>query len=336
MFTIEVWGTIDGSNDPSATFFSFGTTSGIVALNTSLITVANVTSDYYLVASYNSITKSSKIYSNGALVATEFISWSAFQDTESYIGRNFAGTGPGLVGSVDEFRIWYGGLPASVIRGNYKEGVNPTTLQLTDDDMKITFMMIALREVAIGFYGGVSQFPMFGAETLFSTKPVDTHFAFSENRVPLDPKTSSADLLVHPMPYTVSLISLSLSAPAFGSCTSRDDVSSGEVPCYCSPSNLPYQYLSDANQLSQVLPITNVTSATQSVVFTYQTGIRFKVINESRMSVTRGVISDNPESACYSQSTTVLQRTAFYCEYRIILAVSIRATMVSKEKHLQS
>ena len=159
--TIEIWVTVDPSNNPSATLFSFGSSLHQISFSTASLT-ADVSTEYYIVVVYNMEEHYSKVYIDGVLLQTETIYLPAFEDSFSFIGLNYSQHGRGMTASVDEFRIYYGELPLDYIQNNFWIGVDPSHIYLSKQDtlsnVNMTFMVASLQEVSIGFYGGASDF----------------------------------------------------------------------------------------------------------------------------------------------------------------------------------
>ena len=311
VFTIELWVNVDVTNNPSSTLFSFGNR---VYPNLASLTTGISGLSMYLAVVFNTVAQQAKLYQNGVLVSSQSITWTAFSDSFSYIGRNYTGTGQGFVGSMDEFRIWYGELSASVIKDHYQVGVDPSHISLsvsdTTSNVNITFMANSLQSVNIGLYGGNALNRMFGPETKFTVTPVDSQCAFSKT-LSLSAVTSSVAKALPAMNYQVTLLNSNLPAPLITSCDPNNPTSS----CYCTPSKTPYQYLSDSGQLSQSLAITQVTMQTTQVNFVYRSGICFELLLKTKtdsFSNVTGDMSADPAASCYAPTTTVLAKGDSY------------------------
>ena len=223
--TIETWVTFDSSNNASATLFSFG--QGVSAVSFQ----SGVSGQYvsvYLTVVFNSVLGYAKEHVNGVLISetplsllpSAFLNGPNSHDVFGYIGRNYLGNGPGLSAAIDEFRIWYGELSPAVIYKNYIVGVDPSHVTLstkvTISNVNITFIAISTQAVNIGFYGGASQYPMFGSETSFMVAAADPQCAYSVV-LPLNSQTSSVRANLAAMSYVVSLYKSKTPAPVFSS-----------------------------------------------------------------------------------------------------------------------
>jgi hypothetical protein len=205
----------------------------------------------YLAVVFNSVSGYAKEYVNGVLASDVALSKSALsddggiRDAFEYIRRNYLGTGPGLSAAIDEFRIWHGELSPATICSNYIVGVDPSHVTLsskmTVSNSNITFMATSTQSINIGFYGGTSQFPMFGSETSFKVAAADPQCAY-QPVLPLDSATSSVTKNLAAMNYVVSLYKSNTPAPVFapGGC---DPTQSSITNCFCDASKEPSSLL---------------------------------------------------------------------------------------------
>lgn len=293
IITIETWVNFDPSNSLNATLFSFGPN---VLLQCDLsLTIGDV----YLVIEFNAISALRTIYANGLKYSTVYFNpnWvttlSAYQD-QAYIGRNTRGTGPGLIASIDEFRIWSGHLSEAVIYSHYLTGVDESHIQLssfiTHTDLYVTFLATTVQSVNVAFYGGASGMFMFGSETTFVAEPIDKTCGY-RSFFTLNGDYSSLTQTIPAMNYSVTLLNTHVPAPSFADCGPIEQ-------CYCARNLDPYSYLDNLQKLSQDIIITSAENSVYPLIFTYHSGVCYQAIGSESFS--------NVAGPCVDSSATVL------------------------------
>ena len=259
-----------------------------------------------------------KEYVDGVLTSTMSLPQSASfllngqnpRSSFDYIGRNFLGTGPGLSAAMDEFRIWYGELSPAVIYKNFIVGVDPSHVtlssSLTMTDVKITFKATSTQRLNIGLYGGSAQYSMFGSETKFMVAAADPQCAY-KTVLPLNSATSSVVADLAAMNYKVSLYESLAPAPVFSD-AACDPTNPTVTNCFCDGSKTPYQYLSDADKLSQSVAIPLVNGTTINVNFIYHTGVCAEVIGSSNFATAEGDTTLVNTQACFPSTATTMTK----------------------------
>ena len=300
--TIELWAHFEENNDASSTLYTFGNSDRYESF------IANFTGtslDIHIAVVYNPPKGYAKVYFNGLLVQTNadhgtLLNGLGLHDSHDYIGRNIDNTSPGMNCEIEEFRVWVGELSAATVYSHYLIGVDPSHITIpsaaTMSNVNVTFKATSMQPVNVSFLGGLSQqVPMFGPETSFNLVPLDSQCKYSVN-LQLEP--SSMLLVTLPaMNYSVTLMNTTY-APVFND--SACDPFHPTTPCVCEPSKTPYEFLLEANQLSQTLIIAPVDELqAKNVSFTYRSGMCFELIGGESFAMQEGR-TDDTGVACYS------------------------------------
>ena len=250
--------------------------------------------------------------------------FSSLGNTTAYLGRSKttnSGAGTGLDIQFEEFRIYFGELSKDDAQTLFLVGTDPSHLTVSSEktvsDIWITFYSTSLVDVNIQFYGGSTGpsnsslqdvdtsyvFKMFGGETSFQLYPEDQQCAYRP-MFNLDPETSSTQVKVPAMNYTVTLLDSTLPAPQF----SNTSCPSGQTPCFCGESKSPYQYMTDANLLNQSFIVTEVNDTLSVFQYYYHTGLCYEVIGSEKFSLVEGQPNNDGDS-CFPNDVFYMNKT---------------------------
>ena len=313
--TVEVWAKFKSTNDPRSTLFSFGDR----LLRHNFTALAEFTKEgiIYLTYIYNPLKGYTKSYINGGFSSYSTIAKVPLYEPNydehfAYIGRNAAGTGPGMTAKIDEFRVYEGELSESTIRSHYIIGADPSHVslssKLTTGNVNVTFLTISKQFLKVSFTGGESQVPMFGSDTLFDFASSDSKCGFKVT-LPLNSETSSATSKLPAMNYTVTLSDASRGVPAPQFASLDCDYLNPNTRCRCAPSKTPYSYLDSSNALTQYLTVTEVNQSTVGVNFKYHSGVCMEVLGTELFPVNDGNTSITEGLSCFPDTPSFLRNT---------------------------
>lgn len=303
--SIEMWVSIDTATQDSAVLFSFGDSSNpdaYVALSASGFQGFVNT---YIAVVINPPLNVTQVYINGSLSSTiMFLGKSLFNGDATAqhfncIGWDLMKTTPGLIGSIDEIRLWDGALTQANITETSILGVDSTLIVFSSNDtlhnIQINYSITSEVVLQVGFYGGLSRNRMFGSESIFSVQALDPQCDF-QTTVALDPFYSASNILLPAMNYSVTLLPYTTPLPAPTISYSL-----------CSPSYDPYSYLSIANELSVQVYTNLLESFRLYATFIYHSGLCMQIIGSSYFA-TSLPSPDIFGRVCYKNSDTMLTR----------------------------
>ena len=295
VITVEIWVRYDGTCSSESILFSFGS---ILFPNSLVLSSNHGSLDVYVAVVYSMLSNppSSKLYIDGKISDIVPSPGTFYHPTLSFIGSTNQSL-PGMVANIDEFRLWSGELPPKVIYSHYLTGVDPSHITLssffTIGNITVDFLATSTQLVSVGIFGGSSQIPMFGEETVFTLQASSNSKCNFSTTFTMDPASSSSTQSVPALNYTVTLTTTAKNAPIFSDCGNAQN-------CICDPSSKsPISYFTETGKLSQDLVITTVDDSVYSVNFTYHSGVCFET-NSAQYSTTAG--------PCFSPSATILKK----------------------------
>ena len=277
-------------------------------------------------SSYPSVYK--RVYFDGVFFKSMPMNSTFFNslgNTTAYLGRNATtnvNSGKGLDAQFNEFRIYFGELSNDDIKNAFLIGTDPSHVTISSDNtlsnVYLTFYSISQVNLDVQFQGGSSGpvnntlngvttsflYNMFGSESSFQLSPVDAQCAYTPV-FSLDPTTSSTNNIKVPaMNYTISLLDSTLPAPVF----SNTSCPSATTPCFCGDSKSPFQYMTDANLLSQSFVVVDVNTTVSYFYYYYHTGLCYEIIGSEQFSLVEGQANSNGDS-CFSSDVFYMNKT---------------------------
>jgi hypothetical protein len=308
--TIEMWVDIDIKTSSDAVLFSFGDPSlpGYLSLSAKGL---QGKSNAYISVVVDSF--GMDVYVNGSSINSDlsrFMSWTSqplfggMGDSlpMCYLGWDKQATTPGLIGSIDELRIWQGRRSKVDIQSTASQGLDTSKLHLTSTDTSqpifVSIVTSTTIRLTIQFFGGLSNITMFGGETSFLVESLNPSIGFTAV-VALNSSTSTAVLNGIPATdYRVSLLpyNTSVSMPT-------------ALGVNCAPSLDPYSYLKQSNQLSQLVYVNLLETKTPTVTFRYRSGICMTITIPGSQSISTILPTTQGSSGqvCFSNDPVILR-----------------------------
>ena len=273
VISVEAWISFDASNPAGSTLFSFGYPGRIRVSFTNSQQFAG--KYYHMVVIINPGQPGyTKVYLNSTLVETKTIavpsltanSIGAEALVDNYIGRNVDSMTPGLLASLYCFRIWSGELSDDTIKSHVLLGYISNRIAISAEmtstgNVNVAFLATSMQMVSVTV---ARWYPyrlyMLDSGMVFNFQALPNEGTTCSYSFQVALKNDGSSVVVTTVPAINFTITLDSTAQLISSSNfDKHPVSADDWDC--SASKPPYQFFSDAGQLTQTMLVKSVQNS---------------------------------------------------------------------------